>query len=240
MKKIIFAVAIMCMIWGLAVSADVIAGYTVADYAAAVSDLASPSTAIANVSVSDMSRTDTGGKAAFSSAASGNIFWRSDFTGTTEAESIAANLFFLFTVDVDEGYALDLDSLTFDFGATQTTATKVPLPVVAYLQISTDGGSSFSTAGSTNVTVSVDDSDSGVDAALAAGYSLNVDLSSYSGLTNDVVFRVSGYFQQYNNSARYVRGGDLVLNGTVVPEPAVIGLLGVGALVALIARRRLY
>ncbi len=199
----------------------VIAGFMSADYDTAASSggdaVASISTA--GVMVGDLTEL---GAASFSTAGPGTINWQMSLTGTDLDSAIASGNFVQFTVDADEKRLLNLTSLTFNFGATQTTGTKVDLPVYTYLQISTNG-TTFETVGSPAYRlVTVDESDDGVTVEVLNTATLDADLSAYAGLTEPVTFRVGAYMSEYNNSLRYIRGGDITLNGAVVVDADVI------------------
>lgn len=65
-----------------------------------------------------------------------------------------------------------------------------------------------------------------------------IDFSDFT-TTEDVQFRVywSGSANKSSNGRVYV--DDFVLNGTVIPEPATIGMVGLGAVALLALRRRM-
>lgn len=220
--------------------ADVITKYDVNSYLNATSTAsATPADSSANVTAGNM--TSTGANAKFSAAQNGNIYWVTSTTGTNLATSIAANQLFQFTVGAQAGYELNLTNLTFNFGANQTSVTKTNLPAYVYLQISTDGGATFETVGSPTYRFFTIAETTNLTPATVNLATMTVDLSAYTGLTNDVTFRIGSYLSQYGNAARYIRGGDVTLNGTVsaIPEPATIGMVGVGAMCALLLRRRI-
>ncbi|MGZ0709909.1 PEP-CTERM sorting domain-containing protein [Coraliomargarita sp. W4R53] len=142
------------------------------------------------------------------------------------AGAITANQYFTFKVEADSGVTFDLDNLTFDVGRASRGANDYSV------RSSVD---SFATDLTGNVAGYADNAIS----QTIAGQSIDLTAITFDGLTI-IEFRI--YFDdRVNNSASSSDTfiDNLILNGTVVPEPGTYALLaGCFALTSVMIRRR--
>ena len=170
----------------------------------------------------DASPTDSG----FSTSTSNHAFIRSKATGTDAAAAAADDDFFNFTVTANSGYQLNLTSLTFDLGATSSSSFTSTLYVWSGVTPPTAGNvigsGTASSAGGTPIFSS-------------NNKSISLTAPAYQGLQT-ITFRLA-FADSLNAGDAINRLDNVVLNGdVVVPEPASLGLLGLGAL--MLRRRR--
>lgn len=143
-----------------------------------------------------------------------------------------------FTVTAAEGYLLDLDTLTFDFGGGRNGGD----PYTARAQVRTSVDGFASNLMTTRVADNVQST-----TATAAGSSsfllpFSVDLSEFTSVSA-ITFRV--YLADSMNTSTgtlyYTRMDNIALNGAVVsviPEPSSVALLAGGFVGALVLMRR--
>ena len=161
------------------------------------------------------------------SSGQGNAFIRSEATGSTQAAALADDDFFTFTVSPsDSSDVLDLDTLTLT-AALQVDGSSDPLKnttmATVYLTSSLDGFA--------------DEIDSDTVAAGALeSFSFDLSGTQFNALSS-ITFKLSAS-DDGNDNADILRLDDVVLNGTVIPEPASLALLGLGGLMLLPRRRR--
>ncbi len=177
--------------------------------------------------------TDEGsiGAADFGLSGGGSIFGRSDTTGSTEANALADDDYFSFTISAaNPTEFLDLTSITFRLGATTDNAT--PFTTEAYLQSSVGGlGTGNPTIAGTNTTFSI-------AATTGLTYNTNAatfDLTGFSNV-NSITFQIR-LADNLDQNGKLTRIDDVTINGAVVPEPS-SALLGGLALLALLRHRR--
>ncbi len=164
-------------------------------------------------------------------SASNNHWVRVD-DGTNAADlatitaSRTANLYGEFTVTPDDGMQLDLTSLDIGMQIARGTSEET---FIVHLRSSLDG-----------YTNDIDTASMvGGGATAIVDGSGSFDLSGVQNLTGATTFRMYMVTDVTDkNGAQYVRiMPDVVLHGTVVPEPGSIALAGLGALCVLMRRR---
>ena len=223
MKKLVIVV-LVSMVCSLS-QAAVIAEYNFG------ADLAA-TTEGANVTASDIGLSSgLAGYGGRSGTGGGCFYARSSGTGVTDlAGAITDNDYLTFTIDVASGYEMDLTSMTLEQGYTRNSSYTGKF-LTANLLTSVDG---FTSADSvSDITSYATISDSG---SLPHYQTWTIDSefsgAEFQGLTGSTEFRF--YLTDNTNSADIIhRMDDIVLNGTVIPEPATLCLLGLGSLVAL-------
>ena len=144
--------------------------------------------------------------AGLNAAANANRFNATAWTvGGTESDTINNNDYFTWTVNAQTGYRFDVTNIVFNWDRSSTG------PSNAFLRSSVDGFAS--------------------DLAtwdVSAGGSYQADLSS-AGLTNltSIEFRFYGYRagSTLGSGGFEGTGDDLVINGTVIPEPSTLALI---------------
>jgi hypothetical protein len=219
MKKILCALGVCLLAAGT--QAEVVAEFTFTGNSAASSDTSLNST------VSDWSLTNISGAsiagdlatiAAVNTTQSGDV----DPAGTNPQWYS-----FTFTVTgLGAGETMDLTSITYKYTVVQ------PLNMAVGLYSSVDGFASTA--------AQLDGVDTGTDYTSPQTFNQTVDLSSagFQGLENEDVIEFRFYLADTSNgTTRIHQLDDIVLNGSVVPEPATIGMLGLGTLITLLIRR---
>ncbi|MEX0653001.1 MAG: PEP-CTERM sorting domain-containing protein [Phycisphaeraceae bacterium] len=141
----------------------------------------------------------------------------------SQAEALSNDSYWSFTISPNTGFHVDLDSLTFD-----VLVANPSFPINYYVSSSVDGFDSpiggVVTGATGNYTVARDP----------------IDLSgaAYQSLTETVEFRMYLWSPESGGTAGSRWGFDNVtLNGSVIPEPASLALLGAGGLLMLMRRR---
>jgi hypothetical protein len=201
---------------------------------------ASPATGAANLGASSVAWSDdVSGTYGIAWQAGGQAYARFDALDTAFNEA----KYLSFTVTADEGYLLNLSSLTFSFGGNNTHTSVVR---TAYASVRTDAETiPFSTdltiapAGATTASVAIP---ANTTTSSIVYETLGIDLTGaeYQGVSA-ITIRIYGYASASATNANW-RIGDITLDGTVtaVPEPSRFALLAGGAaLVSMVCLRRL-
>jgi hypothetical protein len=129
----------------------------------------------------------------------------------------ATNGFFDFSFTINAGYQLDLSSVTFYGRSTPSGAATYDM------QVSTNLGVSFASIGS------------GAQLIDSSWQSHTANSSLPTGVTGQIEFRLYGYGASGSGSF----GLDtVVVNGTVIPEPGTMALMGIGLLGLTYLRRK--
>ncbi len=170
-----------------------------------------------------------GGDAGFSGSTD-STYVRSLTTAATEADAVTGEDYFEFTISAAPGYQMDINSLSWE-AAANTNAAGLTVTIHTFMRASVDGYT-------TNAGLIVSDT------ATATGdisfvSSGNVDLSAvaaYDNLTS-ITFRLYQY-DELDEFDGYGRHNDITVSGdvTLIPEPASLSLVLLGA--ALACRRR--
>jgi hypothetical protein len=226
MKKILCALGV-CVMGASLAQADVMAQYTFEGNSAASSDssIYSSATTDWDISHSAAATLITNG---LSQVHANQAATPAGISATTVDASNAGAQWqqFSFTVaNLGAGETLSLTS----FSYTYTVVQPLNFQSGVYSSLSGYTGLSNMLGGTENTST-------------AQTFTPNIDLtgnSVFSGLTNGqtVEFRIYLKDGSTNVSTRYHQLDNIVLNGTVIPEPASIGMLGLGALITLLIRR---
>lgn len=211
-----------------AASAAILANYPFTGGSAASTD-DDPGSTAANVAL-----TATGSSI---SATSHNLFLRSsDTTATTEAQAIGSNTYVAFTVTPTGGNNLDLASLAFSSGASNSDSDDVSITASVAVKSSVGGfGVGDPTLGTFAKTVANGNGGAGV--LDPRTIDLTTFGSAFQDLTDPVEFRFY-LFDGTNGSNKINRLDSVVLEGTAVPEPAAAAGLSAAAAAGLLLRRR--
>ena len=231
-KSKVLMIAGMAILSASMVSADVIAQYNFsADLSATSAD--------ANVAAGavGLGAGISGGNAG-RSGSSLSLYARSSVTHSanqiSRVNAIADGDYFNFSVTPDAGYEMDLTSFQFDFGYTRNGSFEGK-QFKAYLLTSIDG---FVDAGDIVGSKTID---IGPNTSTPVYTATTIDLSGaqFQNITSATEFRI--YIADNTGANDYIhRIDNITLNGSVsvIPEPATFGLLGFGALVTMVLRRR--
>ena len=150
-------------------------------------------------------------------------------TTTSEAGAVAAGDFHEFTVTPDAEFIMNLESLEFKQAAT-SAAGGGDWSSSLFVRSSVD--SFAANVGAISTVDSVTNAAAGTDVAL--------DLSdvAFQGITDPVTFRLYLYESGGSAAQEFHRLDDVVLNGTVVPEPSTLALAALGLLGITVCGRR--
>lgn len=221
-------------------SADTVASYLDNAFTATSSTLSIAASSVdSNTTASSITRslTATTGTVGFSQG-TGTFFTRSDLV-----PSSGATVYLSFNVSPQAGYDLDLTSLTFKFGGSNSGGSSVTYFANTELYYSLNN---FTTAGiligsTSNTTANQLTLASG--SVINTGYTANFDLSSIAALSSseNIAFRIA-YTDNSASSNITFRLDDVALNGTVasaIPEPSAYAIIaGVLTLGLVVVRRR--
>lgn len=192
----------------------------IADWAAAPNGASIAASNLAS-NISGIALTRGAGVALATGSTFNSLGWND---GSSLSTALAAGNFLQFGVTVGSGFSLNLTNIEFRYDRSGTG------PSQAALIVSTDNFTTFSTV-FTDTSVS----DVGEDNLVALGL---------TGLTGNVLFRIVAWNASSANGTfdietiNFAGGGTygIRLNGSVIPTPGSLALLGLGGLVA--ARRR--
>ena len=240
MKKWIIQWMVLFAAFG--VRAELVASYndgTDAD-AAALANLASAASVtvtdldVGRVNDGNITRTEFGapatpaGPTAGSSGGSEWLFFRS--TVISAGTPVSTSDYFGFAVTADPGKTLDLTNIEFDLITRANASAAWGYTATAQVFVAVDGGA-FTAIGSSVSSTAPDASNVWSPVTTA-----NIDLSTITGASS-VEIRI-GVADNLDNSgaAAFVQG--VQLNGTVVPEPATVGMFSLMGGALIFIRRR--
>ncbi|VGO12134.1 hypothetical protein PDESU_00685 [Pontiella desulfatans] len=152
---------------------------------------------------------------------------------TTLSGAIAENHYIQFTLVADSGYRFDLFSIDLNGESTGSGCDNVA--ILSSVDGFSDADAMMELANRQGVTGGFDTDGSGW------GSPIDLTASGYQDLST-VTFRIYGWNSTSGSGVTYIRnlsGDDLVVNGTLkaIPEPAVMGFIGLVGIGALVARR---
>lgn len=163
-------------------------------------------------------------KVLYSSTSESAYFKCSDTPNTADFST-----YFTFTVTPGSGFGLNLSTLTFDSICNGTSTT--------------NGNASFFVRSSVDAfasNIGLTFTETYIKSGTSTGTQRSVDLSgaTFQNLATATEFRIYVY-DNIASSVAYDRIDNVVLNGdvSVIPEPATVGMMGLGALVAMLIRR---
>jgi len=166
------------------------------------------------------------GQVTFSSTTS-TAFMRGDRTPAI-ADIFEAPRYFTFSVSLTSGY--NLDSLTFEYGATSSGSSVINYAYAAQIQIG-DGAW-------TNLDVAQAAIDPATGYVKTGDYTALLTGLNYQNLDDTTVnFRIL-LADDATSSANNARISNVILNSTAVPEPGRLLLVGLGIVTLLLRRRR--
>lgn len=217
---------------GIPAGAATLVSYMGTDILANTQTLAADSGSVAlHLTASNLTQAvdGTGTNSAFSGMTDA-FFGRSDVVANALDTAVSSNDYITFSVTVENGYALNLSSLTFKLGGTTGGSAYTTNTV---LRSSVDGyaaniGGSFSQSLGANIST-------------PAYGDKTVDLSgvSFQSVVGTITFRLY-MWDNLTSSTTYTRVDSLVLNGglSAVPEPAGFAAIAGGAGLAWVAMMR--
>ena len=209
MKKLMVVLAVLA--FACAAQAAIIAEYTFTGSSAASSDAEANSTA-GNFSVSSGTLLFTVTSSASWAAIGGSIPCGDSANGWNASSQATAKNFY-FTVTQSSGYQITITSLNFLYGITGTAAANAGWSIA---------GVSQDTFARTQSTIGVAYTSPAVSVVITEATTISIE--GWAATSSSGNFRLD----------------NVVLNGTVssIPEPATMGLLGLGAL-AMVLRRKM-
>jgi len=172
-----------------------------------------------------------------------NVAWTQNVvnsvgTDSSAALSLSGNWYIEFTITPSSGYALSLDSLTFDMGGSSNAGQTFN---ANFFVRSNLAGTGFDTNVGTLQTVFVPGGSPGSNTPGEATIDLS-SLSMFQDVQVATTFRVYGYVSDASIATKNTRPrlNDLILNGSVdaVPEPGTAVLAALGLAGCAILRRR--
>lgn len=198
-------------------------GDVIAQYAFNNGSTASTATPIANVTAGAFAGS---GGATFSSSTDMG-FIRSSATTDTLTDAISGGHYWEFSIEVDDGYSLDLSSLVFDHYASSNTASGYPFDSHLSVFTSVDG---FAAAGDALVTstgtIGSNPSNSGTPILLEDDVTITLSDTRFQGLEGTTFFRIYAY-DNVDANDQINRLDNVFLNGSIsaIPEPSRFALL---------------
>jgi hypothetical protein len=214
MKKLMVVLAVLALT--VSANADLLAGWELTGINASANPVFTNTTAGANIdSASTVLRLGSG----VTASGTANTFGGTSWGATDYAGAAAADEYISWFVQADAGFALSVTNIRFDF---ERTSTGISNWVV---QSSFDGFTAnlFASNDMNNLTVSP---------------SFGVSLAG----SNSVEFRLYGWNAGGGAGVARLRtltGEDLEIQGTVIPEPGTMAMMGLGLLGLAYLRRRI-
>jgi hypothetical protein len=226
-----FVVTILATLVSVTVQANLIASYGFNDVATSFD---TETNTTANSFTVGAGVTSFGYSATRQEGVKSAYFYNSKFYSANKADAVTASDYVTFTIDVNSGKSVSFTNLS--FYSLRNFTTGVGAPDQFAIRTSQDNYAADVSAGTMAIT------------AQATNYVFSLNTLALSGVsnlqsvTNSTQFRIymwvsSGSIDVVANRTLYL--DNLTVEGTVttIPEPATIGMLGLGALVTLMVRR---
>lgn len=153
----------------------------------------------------------------------------SETNGNNVVSTVEAEDYWSFTVTTTVGTLLNLDSLTFRYGGSTDITSNI------FVRSSADGFTN-NLAFSTSDTVLTYTVPGGTTGSFAPDPT-SIPLPGHQNLSA-ITFRIYGYDTTSSANTSGVRLDDVILNGTVIPEPSTLLTLTTASLLLLPCRRR--
>lgn len=237
MKKTLLLTTLLAagLVGAAQTQAAVLAQFNFDNGSAASSDSDGDSTASAFTFTSGITETSAGSGAGPDGgiSAAGNAFLRSDATGANQAAALADDDFFSFTLTAATGQFLDLTSLTLALGGTTAATATPPNPASASFNNAVFLLANGVLIPGTNTTSTVPANSTTAVFPSATSF----DLTGVAN-TPSATFQIR-FSDNANTSNQINRIDNVIVNGSVIPEPTTAAMLlgGVGML-TLLRRRR--
>ena len=168
------------------------------------------------------------------SSVTNSTFYTASATTDTEAGAVADGDYIEFSFSVEPGYIFSVNSLNFTVGA-NTSAGVGAFTVTHFLRADAESSAYSTTLGSDSYDHA---GDSNINVRWSAPFTINTSANpDFSGLTS-LTFRIYQH-DTINSTGAWGRGDNVSADITVIPEPAVLGLLlSLGAFAVVLVRRK--
>lgn len=228
-----------------ATHAAILANYTFDDASTTVSTNVSSDTDTNSVASNfTINNGGTAGGGAAISASTDMAFFRSDGLTTTQAGAVGAPDYFTFTFTPNAGTSFNLTSITLDLGGSNGGPTGGPAggpsnaySVFAFLRSSAEAVDYSTNIGSTATQLIPGPGDGAVYNLSQRTFDLTGS-PEFANITTATTFRIYLYSSDNTFANQILRVDNVVLNGTLIPEPGSMTLALVSLGAGLCFRRR--